>query len=315
MADPVVETGRVNLLMETVANYCHQCGQMFELGVDGACPHHPLLQVPLEPLSQVQPTWGAGAGLLSWVASVGLMLGWQLVAIIVYVGSLMAQHKPMPAQSALQGDWLLVLLSLASVFPAHLMTLLICWLIVTARGQRPFWQSLGWGWHPQFKWVHAVALTALMLGVAVLFAKLLPHHETDMERMLKLGRSVQIVAGLLAALSAPVVEEVVYRGVLYGGLAHKWGTPVAVLGVTLLFGLVHVPQYFGSWAVISTIMCLSLVLTLLRAATGSVLPCVATHFLFNGIQAIQLLLGLDDSVKQQATEKALIWWTQWTALF
>jgi membrane protease YdiL (CAAX protease family) len=62
-----------------------------------------------------------------------------------------------------------------------------------------------------------------------------------------------------------------------------------VSAVTLLFAAVHVPQYFASPAVIVAVLCLSLALTLLRAVTGKLLPCVATHFIFNGIQAVLII--------------------------
>jgi membrane protease YdiL (CAAX protease family) len=159
--------------------------------------------------------------------------------------------------------------------------------------------------------VHAVALAFLMLGVAVLCSKILPHRETDLERILKLGTSVRALTALLAVLTAPLVEEVVYRGVLYPGIARRAGWVTGVVVTTLLFALVHVPQYWGSWAAISTIVMLSFLLTMLRAATGSVLPSFATHLVYNGIQAITLLFGLDDSLKKQTTETAWALWTQW----
>jgi membrane protease YdiL (CAAX protease family) len=145
----------------------------------------------------------------------------------------------------------------------------------------------------------------------MLFAKILPHHETDLERMLKLGASVRVLTALLAVLTAPLVEEVVYRGVLYPGIAKRWGLAAGVSVTTLLFVLVHVPQYWGSWAAIATIVLLSFVLTMLRAVTGSILPSVATHLVYNGVQSVALLFGLDDSLKKQTTETAWAIWTQW----
>jgi membrane protease YdiL (CAAX protease family) len=113
--------------------------------------------------------------------------------------------------------------------------------------------------------------------------------------LLKLGISVRIMVAALAVLTAPLVEEVVYRGVLYSGIARDWGKGASVAAVTLLFGLVHAPQYWGSYAAISAILSLSLVLTLLRAWTGKLLPCIATHLVYNGIQAIGLLVSPDES--------------------
>lgn len=250
--------------------------------------------------------WGPGLGLLTWIASVGFLFITQLIAFVVYI----VKTGVMPTPGKI--DWLLAMLSIGSAFPAHVLTLLFCWVVVTGVGKQPFWQSLGWGWHPQFKWVHATALAILMMGVAALCAKFLPHQTTDLEKLLKLGHSVRVLTALLAVFSAPLVEEIVYRGVLYPSFARKWGAAVGVSVATLLFALVHVPQYWGSWAAITTIVLLSLVLTLLRAWTGSVLPGIATHLVYNGIQAAALLLGLDDALQEKVTETAVaVWQAGW----
>jgi uncharacterized protein len=309
--------------MATIVEYCQNCGQAFDPSFGAACPHcaaQPQAVIG-EPATWPAPVqegaataspeavpWGLGMGLLSWIISVALIVGTQIIAAIVYVAIQVFRTGGMPKEVKI--DWLLAMLSIASAFPAHLLTLAFCWLIVTGRGQRPFWRMLGWNWHPQFKWVHAVALAFLMLGAAMLFSKILPHHETDLERILKLGASVRVLTALLAVLTAPLVEEVVYRGVLYPGIAKRWGWVAGLIVTTVLFALVHVPQYWGSWAAIATILLLSFVLTLLRATTGSILPSVATHLVYNGIQSVLLLFGLDDSLKKQTTETAWALWTQ-----
>lgn len=306
--------------METAANYCSACGQIFQPGFSAACPRCELARqtgtqtLALEAAAKPSASgWGAGTGLLTWGVSVALLFGTQLIAMFIYFGIQMSRTGNIP--KTLEIDWLLAILSIAAAIPAHILTLIFCWFVVTERGQQPFWQRMGWGWHPQFKWIHAAALAGLMMGVAILFSKILPHQETDLEKILKLGTSVRILTALLAVLSAPLVEEVIYRGVLFPGLERNWGAAAGIAGTTLLFALVHVPQYWGSWAAIATILFLSLVLTVLRAATGSILPGIATHFFYNGVQSVALLLGLDEGVKEQTTQTAQIVWTQLSNLF
>jgi membrane protease YdiL (CAAX protease family) len=202
-------------------------------------------------------------------------------------------------------DPLLVVISVAATFPAHLLTLLICYLVVTDRGRRPFLKTLGWDWHPQFKWVHAVGLAFLMFAVAVGLEQLLPHRETELERILKMGTSVRVLVASLAVLTAPLVEEVVYRGVLYTGIERNWGKASGIFLVTGLFALVHVPQYWGSYAAIMGILTLSLVLTWLRAATGKLLPCVATHLVYNGIQSFLVLWAPENLLENAPTKTAI----------
>jgi membrane protease YdiL (CAAX protease family) len=86
------------------------------------------------------------------------------------------------------------------------------------------------------------------------------------------------------------VEEIVYRGVLYGAFERVGRRGFGIAIVTLLFAVVHVPQYWGSPASIAAILLISLVLTVLRASTRQLLPSVATHLVFNGVQALILIL-------------------------
>jgi len=240
-------------------------------------------------------------GLLVWFISVVLILGFQFIAVIIYLAIRFKQTGQV--QQTFEIDWLVAVLSVGSTFPAHLMTLAVSWFVVTGNGRRPFFRTLGWGWHPQFKWVHAVGLALLMMGVGIVLEKLLPHKETDLEKLLKLGAAIRVSVAILAVVTAPLVEEVIYRGVLYSGVERMWGKGLGIAVVTFLFALVHVPQYWGSYAALTAIVSLSLVLTALRAWTGRLLPCVATHLIYNGIQAVALLAApntVSDSAPQEA---------------
>jgi uncharacterized protein len=245
-----------------------------------ACPN-------CEPLAQLPPQPSLFFAFVVWAGSVAALFLFQVVALLIYSGVRMALGQAISAQLT-PG---LALTALVGTFVAHLVTLAGCWWVVTSGGVRPFLETLGWRWHHQFKWVHAVALALAMLGLGFAFEKILPNGETDFERLLQLSTSVRVAVALLAVLSAPVVEEIIYRGILYSALAQARGWKIAVGLVTILFALVHGPQYWGSTAALAAIVSLSLVLTLLRAATGQLLPCIATHLIFNGIQAVVLIVA------------------------
>lgn len=185
------------------------------------------------------------------------------------------------------------------------------WLVVTRVGKRPFLQTLGWHWHPQFRWVHAVGGAVLMFGVAIAVSQLLPHRETDMEKILKMGTSIRLMVVVLAVLMAPLVEEVVYRGVIYSSVERLWGKVAGVFVVTGIFALVHVPQYWGSVAAITAIVLVSLVLTMLRAWTGSLLPCVVMHLVYNGIQAGFLIVAPDSALNTPTEKTAMALVSYW----
>jgi len=233
------------------------------------------------------------------MASVALTVGLPLIFGLAYLIVKVIQTRQPPTEETLTQDIGFALISIGSTFPAHLLTLMICWLVVTSGGKRSFLETISWGRPSRLEWLYAIALAGLMIGAAIVFERLLPHRETSLEKLLKLSRSVRVMVAALAVLTAPLVEEVVYRGVLYSGIERDWGKGAAVVVVTLLFALVHAPQYWESYAALTSILTLSLALTLLRALTGKLAPCVIAHLVYNGVQAVALLIGPDNSPGNQ----------------
>lgn len=297
----------------TTTSYCPVCGQAIETEPGSLCqqcqarssqaienqnwsPEAQPLAVPAgKPTS---PWFDLLWAFLVWGVSGAFLLG--LDAALRLTLYLMGQQ--IPRIEITRGA---AILTLAITFVLQIVALGASWMFVTRLGKKPFWQTLGWHWHPQFKWWHAMALAGVMFGVAAALSKLLPHHETDMEKILKMGLSIRVMVVVLAVLLAPLVEEVVYRGVVYSTVERIGGKAAGVIVATTIFALVHVPQYWGSVAAITAIVTLSLVLTLLRAWTGSLLPCVVMHLVYNGIQALGLLF-LPDKVLDPPTQKAMI---------
>jgi membrane protease YdiL (CAAX protease family) len=135
-----------------------------------------------------------------------------------------------------------------------------------------------------------VGVLVAVLGVSVLLERVLPQKEdTVFDLLMKSSREVRIWLALLAVFTAPLVEEVVYRGVLFSALPRRVGLNWSIAIVTLLFAGVHFPQYWGAWAGLAGLTLLSLVLTVVRATTKSIFPCVIIHMLNNIVGAIQIL--------------------------
>ncbi len=284
---------------------CRLCGRIVEPGMSDFCPQ---CGASYAAIAHETPASKPTVFDLAWAFVVwGISGGFMLLLDVAYRASIWLQGKTLDLQITTP----IVIASLILTMMMHVAGFVAAWLVVTKVGKRPFWRTLGWGWHPRFKWFHAVGLALLMLGVAVLSEKLLPHKETDLEKFLKLGLAVKLMVAALAVLTAPLIEEIVYRGVVYSSAEGIWGKPAAVVLVTLLFALVHVPQYWGSWAANTAILSLSLVLTLLRAWSGSLLPCVVTHLVYNGIQAGLLLAAPDKTPEKNQTQAAVVSIAQW----
>ena len=97
------------------------------------------------------------------------------------------------------------------------------------------------------------------------------------------------MVAFMATFTAPLVEEVVYRGILYSALQRSVGVSTAIGITTLLFALVHLPQYYPSVSTMILLTLLSLVLTLVRVKTHNLLPCVILHTIFNAVQSLALI--------------------------
>jgi len=88
---------------------------------------------------------------------------------------------------------------------------------------------------------------------------------------------------MLGLCVAPLLEELIFRGYFFNVLETFQGTSVATVIIAGLFALMHVGQYWGDWMAILMVMLLGLEITLLRAWSGSVIPGIVTHYLYNAL--------------------------------
>lgn len=94
------------------------------------------------------------------------------------------------------------------------------------------------------------------------------------------------IAFFVLVVIAPIAEEIIFRGWLYGklrettlgNLSDKLSVVVSTLLVSLLFGLVHM-----QWNVGVNVFAMSLVLCALREITGTIYAGILLHMLKNGI--------------------------------
>ncbi len=227
---------------------------------------------------------------LVWLASVAFII---IVPSFLVLPYILSQSVDFADQTKLlemsQTDPTVILIGVLGVIPAHLLTLALAWLVVTKFRKFSFREILGWNWDG-FKFWHCFVILSGFYILAGIAAYYFPEQENDMLRILKSSRSAVFIVAFLATFTAPIVEEVIYRGVLYSAFQRKLGVPIGVLLVTILFALVHVPQYYPSYSTIFLICLLSLVLTLVRVYTKNLLPCIALHMVFNGLQSLLLIL-------------------------
>jgi membrane protease YdiL (CAAX protease family) len=199
------------------------------------------------------PPWGLLQALLTWIGSVFLLLLPQFFAI-PYLVSHYRGVRPTA--------------------------------VVTRFGKVSAKKALGWSWSKGFGIWSSVGVALLLFVLAWMIALTLGNKETELERILQSSRAAALMIAFIATTTAPLVEETIYRGILYPALQRTIGPGFAVLVVALMFAGPHIPQYWPNAGAILSIALLSVVLTVVRARTGRLLPCFVIHLVFNGVQSL-----------------------------
>ncbi|HUR99258.1 MAG TPA: type II CAAX endopeptidase family protein [Pyrinomonadaceae bacterium] len=236
------------------------------------------------------PPWNAVVAVLAWIASVVLIA---LVPILVLLPYIISRGPSFSERIALaeflQKDPTSIILQIGAIIPAHILTLALAWAIVTKLNRFSFRETLGWN-SGGMGWPHYAGILVIFFGIAMIVGNYFPEQENELTRILHSSRWAVYLVAFMATFTAPIVEEVIYRGILYSAFQRTFGVAAGIVIVTLLFALVHVPQYYPSFSTIFLLLLLSLILTLVRQRTGNLLPCIILHTIFNGMQSILLIL-------------------------
>ncbi|HEY1588358.1 MAG TPA: type II CAAX endopeptidase family protein [Rhodanobacter sp.] len=218
-----------------------------------------------------------GSGLIALVLgmAMGFVHPWQRLADVGDGIRSMLDRPGMPA--------LLVILTLS------LAAVLI---LVLARQRWPHLWSLAQP--PGFGFVRAgrplFFALAVVIGLAApLFGgwltQLLAHGQTVTQNIQQLGADTppawRIVLVLVVVSVGPVVEELLFRGVLLSALWQRWRTGWAVALSSLMFALVHLPGLQWQWFALPDLLLLALALAWLRLRSGSIWPGVLAHGVHN----------------------------------
>jgi hypothetical protein len=249
--------------------------------------------LPARPATAIDPNnppWGLLAGFLTWIASVALLIVLQLLFVVPYAFSNFKGGDKEELARFLTTDKTAILLQILSLIPTHLLTFLLVWMVVSRFGKRPFWQSLGWSWGGKIGFWKSIGLGLGLYVAAFILIYFLGGVSTSFDQTFSSSRTTALAIAFLAFATAPLAEELVYRGVLYSALHKTIGVYGAVIGVLVLFTAVHVPQYWPDFGRIGVLGLLSLSLTLVRAYTGRLLPCFIIHSVFNGIQSVLIVV-------------------------
>ncbi|HHT7754928.1 TPA: CPBP family intramembrane glutamic endopeptidase [Streptococcus suis] len=115
-----------------------------------------------------------------------------------------------------------------------------------------------------------------MVTVATFISFLFPVQTRNQAILVEVGKQVPHVIFLLFLVNASVLEEIVYRQLLW----EKLTFPFVQIGVTsFLFALAHGPIQLWSWLIYS---CLGLTLAVVRLKTDC-MTAITLHLLWNSL--------------------------------
>lgn len=232
--------------------------------------------------------------IFTWFGSVLLLLFVPVIIALPYFIYLW-RTSGVPTPETLTADKTFIFISIAAIVPTHLLTLALVWYVATEGRKYPFWKTIGFEWPKSVGPVvgtaacFLIAVALLVVGFAV--TSFWGGGKTQLDLLVESSIAARLATAFVAVVTAPLVEELVYRGVLYSAIERTLGVGVAVGAVSLLFAGVHVFQYVNNISVITVITLLSITLTLVRAYSGKVLPSFIIHLVFNGIQSIIIALS------------------------
>jgi hypothetical protein len=224
------------------------------------------------------PPWSLGAGLAALVRG-GALAALVLLTLLV------------------DGDWLAVqplLIDALDQPVMYLPLLLLVWRTLLAPAGLGFVTAFGLrpraaGWRPC---VHATlalvaAGIAIDLGLGLLGGPLgLTSHWAEwFDEGLAWGSPGAVAVTLLGSIVfAPIFEELVFRGLLYGTLRARLGWPLAAVGSALVFALAHGYGVAGFLSVFLS----GVLWAWVYERTGSLLAPILAHVVNNAAVAVTL---------------------------
>jgi membrane protease YdiL (CAAX protease family) len=161
-------------------------------------------------------------------------------------------------------------------------------------GWRFRWSDLGWG---PLTYIAAFGSQVVVAALVLLLEIPLSSNVDDVTE-LDVDRSYLVATVITAVVAAPVVEELVFRGVVLRGFLSRLGAVLAISLQGVLFGVAHVDPVRGAGN-IGLAMVLSAVGIALGAAaylTRRIGATVIAHAIFNGVVMIIVLTGVLDDV-------------------
>jgi membrane protease YdiL (CAAX protease family) len=124
-----------------------------------------------------------------------------------------------------------------------------------------------------------------------------PHDKIGLLAQMASGSGLPYVSWLISMLLlAPPFEELLFRGILYGGYRHSFGHLKAAVITTLIFSLLHITEWIYFLPAVVGITGMAILALWIRLRYAAIGPAIAAHFGYNASLAVLLQLALVSSI-------------------
>jgi CAAX protease family protein len=152
--------------------------------------------------------------------------------------------------------------------------------VVRHRYRGPFWRAIHWHFPGSNAYLPFAGGIVLAVAIQVLSTRLPIPKQLPIEKFFSSTAGTYLMA-IFGITLAPLMEELFFRGFLYPTLARWAGTGFGIAVTSFLFALIHQSQLGHAWAPILLLFLVGLVLTSVRAYTGSVARSFLIHVGYN----------------------------------
>ncbi len=177
----------------------------------------------------------------------------------------------------------------AIIFISGCFTVLCLWLFFLIRKKNVLKETHITKFAPKYIPVLTVLGIAIQVffsfGTAFLPEEILIDYMEDYNQ--KLG-TFSVMSVLAQVVAAPVVEEIIFRGLMVSRMKKAMPTWVAVLISSIAFGLVHGQIFWMTYAFL-----LGILLAAIAIKTDSILTTIILHAAINGAGVIMSLMTFD----------------------
>ena len=217
----------------------------------------------------------------------------------VFSGGLAAFFIAMAIESARHAEGKVTLDAVVASLALYMAVVVLITGFLVFRGINPI-AAFGLRWGGWVQGVFVIVPCALLLSLPLIYlaqnlAYLISGPDTAPQAIVTFflensGWKERTAVAAIAILGAPVTEELVFRGCIYGIVRKNAGRMVAVFATSVLFALIHghVPSLPG-------LFILAVALALVYERTGSLWAPVCLHAAFNGLTIVGAILFPDFS--------------------